>query len=50
MEFLELLGKLLLQILRFWMDHLLFINVLLSIVIVFFERGSLTLLFQPYNF
>lgn len=38
MEFLELLGKLLLQILRFWMDHLLFINVLLSIVIVFFER------------
>lgn len=38
MEFLELLEKLLLQILRFWMDHLLFINVLLSIVIVFFER------------
>lgn len=38
MEFLELLGKLLIQILRFWMDHLLFINVLLSIVIVFFER------------
>jgi len=28
----------LIQILTFWMDHLLFINIILSIVIVFFER------------
>ena len=28
----------LMEILRFWMDHLLFINILLSIMIVFFER------------
>lgn len=28
----------LLEILRFWMDHLLFINIILSIMIVFFER------------
>ena len=26
------------QILGFWMEHLLFINIFLSIVIVFFER------------
>ena len=38
---LSILGGLwsgLIQILRFWMDHLLFINIVLSIVIVFFER------------
>lgn len=28
----------LMEILKFWMDHLLFINILLSIMIVFFER------------
>ena len=28
----------LVEILKFWMDHLLFINILLSIMIVFFER------------
>lgn len=28
----------LLEVLRFWMDHLIFMNIVLSIVIVFFER------------
>ena len=28
----------LIQLIGFWMDHLIFINIILSIVIVFFER------------
>lgn len=38
MEILTILWELLQQLFRFWMDHLLFINVVLSLVIVFFER------------
>ncbi len=38
MEFLMGLGHVILRTADFWMDHLLFINVILSIVIVFFER------------
>ena len=35
---LQVLWSGLIQILRFWMDHLLFINIILSVLIVFFER------------
>ena len=38
MEFLMGLGHVILRTADFWMDHLFFINVILSIVIVFFER------------
>ena len=38
MSVLEMIWNVLSTVLGFWMDHLLFINVVLSIVIVFFER------------
>lgn len=38
MEILMAAGKILTEFAAFWMDHLIFINVILSVVIVFFER------------
>jgi len=38
MEFLELIWNVITAVFRFWMEHLFHINILLSIMIVFFER------------
>ena len=38
MENLIWLGHFLIRMANFWMEHLIFINIILSIVIVFFER------------
>ena len=38
MEILIWLGHFLIRMANFWMEHLIFINIILSIVIVFFER------------
>lgn len=35
---LRMIWEILTEILRFWMDHLIFINIVLSVAIVFFER------------